>query len=146
MEEVRIAEGDRVAVAEYRAIRDAVGWGEVPAGDADLEAALDRSWNVTARTADGRLVGLVRVLDDGAVYASVWDMIVEPELQGQGIGRALFDRVIARVGDRRLVSLVATPAGTPLYRSAGFAEESRGAIAMFRRPEPESRAFSPSSS
>jgi len=135
MENVRIAEGDRVAVAEYRAIRDAVGWDDVPVGDEDLQVALDRTWSVTARTADGRLVGLVRVLDDGAVYASVWDMIVVPELQRRGIGRALFDRVIARIGDRRLVALVATPAGAPLYRAAGFTEEGRGAVALFRRSE-----------
>lgn len=40
-----------------------------------------------------------------------------------------------RISPRRLVSLVATPAGAPLYRSAGFGEESRGAVAMFSRPE-----------
>jgi len=62
-------------------------------------------------------------------------MIVVPKLQRRGIGRALFDRVIARIGTRRLVSLVATAAGARLYRSAGFGRESRGAVAMFRRPE-----------
>jgi len=69
MEELRMAEGDRVGVAEYRALREAVGWDDVPVGDEDLRGALDRTWNVTARSADGHLVRLVRVLDDGAVYA-----------------------------------------------------------------------------
>ena len=131
----RIVEGDRVAVAEYHALREAVGWDAVPASDDALQAALDRTWNVTARSADGRLLALVRVLDDGAVYASVWDMIVVPELQRAGIGRELFDRVIERVGGRNLVSLVATPAGAGLYRAAGFTRESRGAVGMFRRRE-----------
>jgi ribosomal protein S18 acetylase RimI-like enzyme len=133
MDELRIVEGDRVAVAEYRALRQAVGWDAVRSGDEELGAALDRTWNVTARTTDGRLVALVRVLDDGAVYASVWDMMVVPDLQRRGIGRALFDRVVGQIGSRNLVSLVATPAGKELYRSAGFSEESRGAVAMFRR-------------
>jgi GNAT superfamily N-acetyltransferase len=134
MAEHRVVDGDRVAVAEYRVLRETVGWDPVPANDEDLQAALERTWNVTARAGDGRLVALVRVLDDGAVYASVWDMIVVPELQRQGVGRELFDRVIARVGGRNLVSLVATAAGRELYRSAGFSEESRGAVGMFRRP------------
>ncbi|HET7235652.1 MAG TPA: GNAT family N-acetyltransferase [Actinomycetota bacterium] len=136
MKDVATVEGDRVVVAEYRALREAIGWDPVPARDEDLQAALDRTWNVTARTADGRLVGLVRVLDDGAVYASIWDMMVAPELQRQGVGRALFDRVMEQVGGRNLVSLVATPAGRELYRSAGFSEESLGAVGMFRRLDP----------
>jgi GNAT superfamily N-acetyltransferase len=135
VDEHRIVEGDRVAVAEYRALRESVGWDAVPANDEELQAALDRTWNVTARADDGRLVALVRVLDDGALYASVWDMMVVPELQRRGVGRALFDPVIARVGGRNLVSLVATAAGKELYRSAGFSEESRGAVGMFRRRE-----------
>jgi GNAT superfamily N-acetyltransferase len=134
-DDLRITEGDRVAVAEYRAVRQAVGWEVVAGSDEELQVALDRTWNVTARTADGRLVALVRVLDDGAVYASVWDMIVVPELQRRGVGRGLLDRVLRRVGARSLVSLVATAAGEPLYRSAGFTEESRGAVGMFRRRE-----------
>ncbi len=146
MDGPRITEADRVMVAEYRTIREAVGWDAIDAGDEELQAALDRTWNVTARSADGRLAGLVRVLDDGVVYASVWDLIVVPELQRRGVGRALFDHTVARIRARHLVSLVATPAGTPLYRSAGFAEESPGAIAMFRRPEQENRAVSPGSS
>jgi hypothetical protein len=36
-------------------------------------------------------------------------------------------------GGRSLVSLVATPYGAPIYRAAGFAEESRGSIALFLR-------------
>ena len=133
MDDVRIIEGDRVAVTEYRGLRAAIGWDPIAANDEDLEAALGRTWNVTARAGDGRLVALVRVLDDGAVYASVWDMIVVPELQRRGIGRALFERVVARIGARTLASLVATPAGAGLYRSAGFTQESRGAVGMFRR-------------
>ena len=134
MDDLSIREGDRVAVGEYRSLRETVGWDAVAASDEDLQAALGRTWNVTARMPDGRLVALVRVLDDGALYASVWDMVVVPELQRTGVGRALFDRVIERVGVRNLVSLVATAAGRELYRSAGFHEESRGAVGMFRRP------------
>lgn len=136
-EEPRVTEEDSVLVAEYRALRQAVGWDDVSGTDEELQAALDRTWNVTARTGAGRLVALVRVIEDGAVYASIWDMIVVPELQGRGVGRALFDRVLRHVGARSLVSLVATPAGVGLYRSAGFIEQSPGAVGMFRRRSEE---------
>ena len=131
--------GDRVTPTEYRSLLTAVRWRPLEQGDAELEVALDASWNVTARTADGRLVGLARVLDDGVLYASVRDVIVLPERQRGGIGRALLAAVLEQTAGRRLVSLVSTAAGEALYRSAGFAETDGRSTALFRRahePEP----------
>ena len=105
--------------------------------DAAVEAALGISWNVTARTPDGQLVGLARVLDDGVLYASVWDILVAPERQRRGIGRALLGAVLEQTSGRRLVSLIATPAGEALYRSVGFAESDGRSTALFMRdPQP----------
>jgi GNAT superfamily N-acetyltransferase len=116
----------------------AVRWRPLEHDDTALASALEASWNVTARTADGRLVGLARVLDDGVLYASVWDLIVRPERQRIGIGRALLAAVLEQTAGRRLVSLVSTAAGEALYRSAGFAETDGRSTALFRRsPEPE---------
>lgn len=134
-----IRHGDRVTPAEYRSLLKAVRWRPLEQGDAELAAALEASWNVTARTADGRLVGLARILDDGVLYASVWDVIVLPERQRGGIGRALLAAVLEQTAGRRLVSLVSTAAGEALYRSAGFAETDGRSTALFRRahePEP----------
>jgi GNAT superfamily N-acetyltransferase len=129
---VRYAEGDRLAPAEYRRLRAAAGWPDAALDDAALADALGASWNVTARDDDGALVGMGRVHDDG-IYASIWDMIVLPDHRGQGIGRELLQRMLQHCGGRSLVSLVATPYGAPIYRAAGFAEESRGSIALFLR-------------
>jgi ribosomal protein S18 acetylase RimI-like enzyme len=133
-----IRRGDRVAPAEYRSLLAAVGWRPLEQDDAAVAAALEASWNVTARTADGRLLGLARVLDDGVFYASIWDVIVRPEWQRSGIGRALLAAVLEQTAGRRLVSLVSTAAGEALYRSAGFAETDGRSTALFRRaPEPD---------
>jgi GNAT superfamily N-acetyltransferase len=130
---MRLTEGDSLGPDEYRRLRAAVGW-DAPACSEDvLAAALATTWNVTARDQDGTLVGMARVLDDGALYATVWDMIVDPAHQRAGIGRAIFDRVLGRADGRTLVGLVATAAGEPMYRAAGFAERSRGSTALFRR-------------
>jgi GNAT superfamily N-acetyltransferase len=128
-----IRRGDRVAPAEYRTLLAAIGWRPVDQTDEVLGNALAMTWNVTARTPDGQLIGLARVLDDGALYASVWDLIVLPECQRRGIGRALFAAVLERTAGRRLVSLIATPAGEALYRAAGFAETDGRSMALFLR-------------
>ena len=117
----------------------AVSWRPLEQDDSELAAALEASWNVTARTSDGRLLGLARVLDDGVLYASVWDVIVRSGRQRSGIGRALLAAVLEQTAGRRLVSLVSTAAGESLYRPAGFAETDGRSTALFRRarePEP----------
>jgi GNAT superfamily N-acetyltransferase len=73
------------------------------------------------------------VLDDGLLYASLWDLLVVPECQRRGIGRALLEAVLEQTAGRRLVSLIATPAGEGLYRAAGFAETDGRSTALFRR-------------
>jgi len=124
---------DQVTPAEYRMLLAAVGWRPVTEPDGDLAAALDSSWNVTVRMPDGALVGLARVLDDGLLYASIWDILVVPERQRRGIGRALLQAVLEETAGRRLLSLIATPAGEALYRAVGFAETDGRSIALFRR-------------
>ena len=134
-----ILRGDRVTPGEYRSLLAAVEWPPVQQDDIAVAAALEASWNVTARTSDGQLIGLARVLDDGLLYASVWDVIVRPEHQRVGIGRALLTAVLEQTEGRRLVSLISTAAGEALYRSAGFAEMDGRSTALFRRahePEP----------
>src|SRR5215213_10484814 len=133
-----IRRGDRVTPAEYRTLLASVKWRPMEQDDVAVAGALEASWNVTARTSDGRLVGLARVLDDGLLYASIWDVIVHPERQRGGIGRALLAAVLEQTAGRRLVSLVSTAPGEALYRSAGFAETDGRSTALFRRsPEPE---------
>lgn len=117
----------------YRALRRAIGWFDPALDDASLGAALDRTWNVVARN-DDRVVGIGRLLDDGALYATIWDMIVDPDYQQRGVGRALLDLMLARAAARTIVALVATPHGRPLYESVGFALESNGSVGMLMRP------------
>jgi GNAT superfamily N-acetyltransferase len=125
--------GARLEVAEYRRLRAAVGWRAAAAGDRAVQAALDRTWNVVARE-EGRIVGIGRLLDDGALYATIWDMIVVPEAQRRGLGSVILERLLEYAADRGLVALVASAAGQPLYERYGFVREDERAVAMFLRP------------
>jgi len=142
--EVTIQAGDSVEPGEYRGLLRSVEWRLPDPPEATLQAALTATWNVTARTAAGDLVGLARVLDDGALYASVWDVIVRPEYQRQGIGRALMAEVLTHTADRYLVSLVSTAAGESLYRQEGFQQRDHRSTAMFVRHPPLPSASMPS--
>lgn len=83
----RITEND-FSADEFIRLFASAGWGEVPY---DLtEASLSGSYAVfAARTADGKAVGMVRLLGDGGMAFFLKDLVVETEYQGNGIGKAL---------------------------------------------------------
>ncbi len=132
---VRIETDASLTPAEVNA---AYAWAEWPQRDTwRIEAASRRSTWLAARDLDGELVGIARVLDDGGLYASVWDVIVRPDRQHAGVGRRLVAAALERCADRRLVAVVSTPAARDLFASLGFTGESHGHAALYLRPSGE---------
>lgn len=118
-------------------VNAAYAWAEWPQREAwRIEEASRRSTWIAARLADGTLVGVVRVLDDGGLYASIWDLLVHPDWRRRGIGHRLMELALERCRDRRLVALVSTPMARSLYADLGFVEESHGHAALYLRPRP----------
>ncbi|WP_236033798.1 GNAT family N-acetyltransferase [Belnapia mucosa] len=68
---------------------------------------------------DGRLVGTIMGWRYGADAAALGFVVVADAAQGRGIGRALTEAMLGILGQRS-VTLTATEAGLPLYRSLGF--------------------------
>ncbi|MBB5694717.1 GNAT family N-acetyltransferase [Muricoccus pecuniae] len=69
---------------------------------------------------DGQLVGTALGWRFGADAAALGFVVVADAAQGRGVGRALTSGVMRMLGERS-VTLCATAAGMPLYRSLGFA-------------------------
>ncbi|EFN57513.1 hypothetical protein CHLNCDRAFT_57286 [Chlorella variabilis] len=63
----------------------------------------------------GRLIGLARCTSDGAFNATLWDVLVDPEFQGQGLGKALVEGVTRTLLKRDItnITLFADSAGKP---------------------------------
>jgi len=101
--ENRLSDPGRVTEAEYRPYVTAGG-----AWVADVE---------------GRLAGFA-IIDLGT--RSVWALFVAPEAEGQGIGRALHDHLLARAAAQGVNRLsLSTAPGTraaSFYRDAGWIE------------------------
>lgn len=94
-------------------------------------AALARSANVGAW--DGaRLVGAVRVLSDGYLFACVSEILVDPDYQRRGLGRRLMDAALAAAPRGRLF-LGAQPQAVGFFERLGYARGPIGFVAA--RPE-----------
>ena len=125
--------GARLDVADYLRLRDAVGWRSAELDHTVIQAALDRTWNIVVRE-DDRIVGIGRLLDDGAFYGTIWDVIVDPPAQRRGIGTAILERLLEEAAGRAIVTLVASPMGKPLYERCGFSSDDGRGVAMLLRP------------
>lgn len=117
------------------AVNAAYAWVEWPQRETWRLDAIARSctW-FAARSDHGDIVGVGRILDDGGLHASLWDLIVRPDHQRRGIGSALARAALARCEDRRIVAIVSTPAAVAFFDSLGFVVESHGHAAMYLRP------------
>ena len=74
---------------------------------------------------EGKPVGTVTTTRHGCDLAWIGMLLVEPTLQGRGIGKALLNQAITwlRLQGVACIKLDATPAGQPLYERLGFKAE-----------------------
>jgi GNAT superfamily N-acetyltransferase len=72
-----------------------------------------------ATDVDGEIAGTVSCALYGDHYAFIGFYIVRSDLRGRGIGTELFDRALARAGDR-VIGLDGVLAQQPVYASLGF--------------------------
>lgn len=72
-----------------------------------------------------RLVGLINAIDDGELTAYVHYLVVDPEYQKSGIGKALLQMVKEKYKDFLYLLLVAeNPSLVDYYESCGFEKET----------------------
>lgn len=105
------------------ALYEAVGWTAYTADPAALARALEASTWVATAWHEERLVGLVRVLSDEVAIAWIQDVLVHPDHQRQGIGRALVEAALERFAGVRAVALLTDdrPEQHAFYRALGLA-------------------------
>jgi len=100
------------------------GWGSLPLELA--ETALQGSWATFSVCTEGRTIAMARLLGDGAMSFFLKDFVVEPQYQGQGIGRALLTHVenyIAsklKPGWQGYLQLVSAKGKEAFYEKCGY--------------------------
>jgi GNAT superfamily N-acetyltransferase len=118
---------ERMPYLEIEAVADlyrSVGWTVYADDPVTLSAALDGSACVAAAWHEGQLVGLARVVSDGATICYLQDVVVRPEERNRGIGRALVSAVLEPYASVRQKVLLTEdePGLRVFYESLGFAE------------------------
>lgn len=122
---------------EHRRLAGAVGWADAFWWESMPASLAGSTCGVVVHDHAGTLVGMGRVVGDGAFYFYVEDVAVDPGHRGQGLGRriveALVDQVRGIAPGHCFVGLFATPAAERLYQRLGWEEkEMRGMWRMLR--------------
>ena len=77
---------------------------------------------MVARSIEGRIVGMARVISDGYSDAYIQDVVVLKDYRGRGAGRELVRRLTQFCVARKIawIGLVAEPGTQALYEELGF--------------------------
>ena len=124
---------------ELEELCDIVGWSRRPLRK--VKKALQNSFIVVsmweARGATKRMIGFARATSDGAFNATVWDVVVHPDFQGQRLGKAMMKFMIdkIRAQDISNITLFADAHVVGFYNGMGFVEDPEGIKGMFWYPD-----------
>ncbi|CAN0880034.1 Probable acetyltransferase TAP2 [Linum grandiflorum] len=146
IEHIIFSSGGELDVYDLEALCDKVGWPRRPLSK--LAAALENSYMVvtlhSVRKLPGsegneqkRLIGMARATSDHVFNATIWDVIVDPSYQGQGLGKALIEKLVRALLQRDIgnITLFADSQVVEFYRNLGFEADPEGIKGMFWYPK-----------
>jgi len=109
------------------------GWNqEYKLGPDQFFQAINTSWYQVAAYSDKTLVGYGRMISDGVVHALILDMIILPQCQGKGIGKAILKALVKRCREAEIhdIQLFCAEGKVEFYESCGFVRRGPEAPGM----------------
>ena len=119
-----IFDENNLTVEQYLHLRQQVRW--KPLAPQQAQKALDNSLYVLSAYHDGELVGMGRLVGDGAVTCYIQYLIVVPNIQAHGIGSMIIERLIAYAaslgfpGTTMMLDLMCAKGRETFYQKHGF--------------------------
>ncbi len=127
-------------VEEYIKLRNSVGWG-IAEGES-IQKGLSNSLYSVCIECRGDIIGMGRVIGDGALAYYIQDIIVLPEFQKKGTGKLIMNSIMEYLKKNctpnTTVGLMAAKGVTPFYEKYGFIarpDEKHGPGMFIRWPE-----------
>ena len=121
---------NQLTAEDFVRLKTATGFMDRPLEQAE-KAIRNGLFNVTA-ICDGKVVGMGRLVGDGAMYWYLQEIIVLSEYQGKGIGKSIVNRLLEHIRETAIpgtgveVGLTAVKGKEPFYEKLGFAARPAG--------------------
>lgn len=105
----------------------------------DLAVAITNSEPVISVWDEERLIGFARATSDGIYRATIWDVVIHPQYQGNGLGTKLVETVLShpRVQKVERVYLMTTHQ-QEFYKKIGFEVNHTTTMVVYNQSELDS--------
>lgn len=119
---MEIREGTDIRRAVLETLYASVGWSSYTSDPARLVRAVQNSSYVVTAWHDDALIGLARGVSDDVSIFYLQDILVHPEHQRRGVGRALLERCLERYAHvmQKVLLTDDKPAQLEFYASLGY--------------------------
>ncbi|HEX8608003.1 MAG TPA: GNAT family N-acetyltransferase [Pedobacter sp.] len=94
----------------------------------DIEKAFKLSTTTIFIYKEDAIIAFGRVIGDGRYYAMLADIIVDPDYQGQGLGKYLVTTLNNQLKNYHFVNLSAAPGADKFYKSMGWKKQTTAFI------------------
>lgn len=120
--EVFIKEYKEYNESEILKLYQSVGWTNYVNNPEMLKNAYENSLKIYAAYMNDKIVGIIRVVGDGFSVVFIQDLLVYPEYQRKGIGKALLEKILSEYKDVYQKHLLTdnTEKTIQFYKSIGF--------------------------
>ena len=135
---ILLSQDKNINLYELEELCDTVGWVRRPLKK--VKIAIQHSFltislfyqNNTCK----KLIAFARATSDNTFNATIWDVVVHPDFQGQGLGKILINETIKqlRYADINTITLFADPQVISFYKNLGFISDPDGVKGMFWYP------------
>ncbi|MBU2894740.1 GNAT family N-acetyltransferase [Colwellia sp. D2M02] len=120
------------SIKEFIELRESIGWGETSPQIAKT-AIKNSLFHVTARR-NNLLVGMARIVGDGAMFFYIQDLIVSPAFQGKGIGQLLMSNIEEYLADAApsgaTVGLLSAKSKEDFYTHYGYTKRTGSSLGL----------------
>lgn len=136
--EILLSKNKEIDLYALEQLCDTVGWVRRPVKK--VKVAIDNSLLIISlsysENEQRKLIAFARATSDNTFNATIWDVVVHPEFQRQGLGKILINEIIKqlRCYDINTITLFADPQVLNFYKNLGFISDPDGVKGMFWYP------------
>jgi GNAT superfamily N-acetyltransferase len=124
---------DSPLINQYFPLFETTGWNsEYNLTKEELGQSLSNSYYTVSAYEESKLVGFGRIVSDGVLHAMIYEMIVDPDYQGEGIGSSILNILVDKclTNNIRDIQLFCARGKKVFYERHGFTARENNAPGM----------------
>ena len=124
----------RLRTNEYQSLRKTTDWFQIE--DEVVYKSLENDLYSICVSDNDKIIGMGRIVGDGAIYFYIQDVIVLPEYQGKGVGKLIMNHIEAflnkNASNNSFIGLMAADGVTEFYQKFGYVERPENMPGMYK--------------